>query len=313
MKNKIKLTALILSLLTLFGCAENNSTSSGESSLQNSEVSSTDSNSLVSEDELSSTTDENKEQFLKAPEGADGFVYDRDTFRFTTVDVDVGILGLLDGHTTTPLACDKFIEKCKKNDFICVKVSIAGESFEVFNGMMLGETDTPFGNENVGGVFTPVLIEEIVDTFDNKAAVNKGDIIYLRESYNRVTDNVIKWEEEKLAKDKSDFENGKEPEQYFFEIREQIIDYYKAHTEDNSLILYQVYPMELNKSYLVLMNNEKVENLLDMDAHENWGYFLNLGDSAPDSYIGVDWVLYYYYQYETLWKGCKELYGSYFE
>ncbi len=311
MKNKIRLTAFILSLLTLFGCAENNLTSSGESSLQNSEVSSTDSNSLVSEDEVSSTTDENKEQFLKAPEGADGFVYDRDTFRFTTKD-EMIIRGMFDPHTPIVSEFDKNLKYYRENNYICVKVSIVGESVDVLDGMM-GDVRIMFSDENTAGVYTPVLIEEVVDSLGNKATVSKGDIVYMREWYHKVTDRLIKLQEDALAKDKEDFKNGKEPEQYSFEIREQIIDYYKAHTDDDSVILYQAYPMETGKSYLVVMKNEKFSNSLDMNMYDNWGYALNLGDSAPDSYIDTDYYLYFRYQYEILWKGCKELYGSHFE
>ncbi len=45
----------------------------------------------------------------------------------------------------------------------------------------------------------------------------------------------------------------------------------------------------------------------------NSGYVLNLGDSAPDSYPYNDYFLYYYSDYTEFWKGCKELYGTYFE
>ncbi|MBE6880840.1 MAG: hypothetical protein E7490_08425 [Ruminococcaceae bacterium] len=309
MKNKIKLVSLILSLLTLFGCAEKPLQSSGESSVTNSEVSSTDVASLVSEDEESATVNENKEQFLKAPEGADGFVYDRETFRFTTKDEMEVRGGMMDPHTPYVKEYDEYIQYYKENNYIYVKVSIAGESFSVINSKM-GNTCLFSNEKNMDGVFTPVLIEEVVDSLGNKVTVSKGDIVYVHEWYSKVSEKLIKLWEDTLAQDK---ENYIENEYNDFEVREKIIDYSKAHTNDNSIKLYYAYPMEQGKSYLVLIKNEKLTNSLDMDMYDTWPYVLNLGDSAPDSYKDTDFFLYFYYQYEILWKACKDLYGSYFD
>ncbi len=302
MKNRIKFTAFILSLLTLFGCVNNPTKTGSESFEQNSEISSTD---VISSSDSENTESgvENSEQFLKAPAGEQGFVFDRDTFRFTTKDEMVDIRGMFDPHTSlVSFDFEKYMKYLEENNFIFAKVRIVGESFQTIGDIKMD------GGYYLSGVYTPVLIEEVVDSLGNESVINKGDIVYTREMHQIVTDEFIQVLEEELNKDKENFDH-----EGTYGYRQKTIDYYKEHTIDNSLVLYCAYPMETGKSYLIAIQNEKVENHFGIDMLGSSGYALNLGDSAPDSYPDNDFYLYHYSDYTIFWRGCKELYGTYFE
>jgi len=77
-------------------------------------------------------------------------------------------------------------------------------------------------------IYTPVVIEEVVDSNNGKCLYNKGDILYIRESY-RITEqyndrslNFVQKEEENL---KAQFENksGEFDSSHYSEIEKNIM------------------------------------------------------------------------------------------
>ena len=237
MKKLTKTTALILSALMLFGCTDNNAQSGAGDTTPPSESSVTDSKNESSGEssatENSSVTDntskESEENLVKNIEGYQTFSYDKDKYEITNEYIYSNTYYPIYGMYTPvePNLDDLYKETTdvKSSELVALKCRVAGDSYVIIDGKC-GETliMKPF----LSLIYTPVVIEEVVDSNNGKCLYNKGDILYIRESY-RITEqyndrslNFVQKAEENL---KAQFENksGEFDSSHYSEIEKNIM------------------------------------------------------------------------------------------
>ena len=215
MKKLTKTTALILSALMLFGCTSNSATGGVGDTTPPVENSVTDSENESSATENSSATDntskESEENLVKNIEGYQTFSYDADKYEITNDYIYCNIrYSIYDMFTPVEPNLDDLYKETtdvKSSELVALKCRVAGDSY-VINDGKCGETliMKPF----LSLIYTPVVIEEVVDSNNGKCLYNKGDILYIRESYD-ITEqyndrslNFVQTAEENL---KAQFEN----------------------------------------------------------------------------------------------------------
>ena len=237
MKKLTKTAILILSALMLFGCTDNNAQSGAGDTTPPAENSVTDSKNESktesSATENSSATDntskESEENLVKNIEGYQTFSYDKDKYEITNEYIYSNTYRNLYSMylPVEPNLDDLYKETIdvKSSELVALKCRVAGDSYVIIDGKC-GETliMKPF----LSFIYTPVVIEEVVDSNNGKCLYNKGDILYIRESY-RITEqyndrslNFVQKAEENL---KAQFENksGEFDSSHYSEIEKNIM------------------------------------------------------------------------------------------
>ena len=233
MKKLTKTAILILSALMLFGCTDNNAQSGAGDTTPPAENSVTDSKNESSATENSSATDitskESEENLVKNIEGYQTFSYDKDKYEITNDYIYCNICySIYDMFTPVEPNLDDLYKETidvKSSELVALKCRVAGYSYVIIDGKC-GETliMKPF----LSLIYTPVVIEEVVDSNNGKCLYNKGDILYIRESY-RITEqyndrslNFVQKAEENL---KAQFENksGEFDSSHYSEIEKNIM------------------------------------------------------------------------------------------
>ena len=342
MKNKIKLTALILSLLTLFGCAEKPVQSSGESSLQNSEVSSTVSDSLVSEGEESADKKGEKKQYSTICFSYDKYEITNEYYLKNHTDengkhieidscpLDVNKQDLKFGSETITglselLKLSDNGEKC-----IVVKVTVSGDSYAL-NGRYCGdwqssEFDNEFYYKGYDCVYTPVKIEAIVDTNGTNSSIKAGDTYYLKEDYRVINENfskamqdyrnslIIAEANDHWTEDVGIFEDFDS-----FLINHKKLLAYAENNNDKAIVSERAFPLEQGKTYLLVIreNTEELSDNLkellgDSKALNYYLYPFDVGNEPEIKSKALECLNDIEF-YKQLYNEAKELYGSYFE
>lgn len=332
MKN-LKLTSLALAVALLSSCAanqaqtaEDNKTVGGSTEISDPAESTdaSDQSGII----VDLTEDEIEHPWLKAPDGLEGFTFDRNTSILINFSDDYSYPfravcasgGLEPYDPIFPKDYDEFAVDISEAENTYVKASIAGESFQLYHYYINISEDKyypsdlmSYNPQNYGGVVTPILIEDIVDDFGKKSPFKKGDIVYVIEPYNYVNAKYVEYWE-------YNFPDTMGAE--WFKEHEITDETFQFNEEDG------YYPMEVGKSYLILLDNKKydrVDNLHDdydddyaklddiVKIYRTGSYILNLGDDAPDSYGEEDIHMTNYKQYCAYWEACKKLYGEYFK
>lgn len=233
MKKLTKTTALILSALMLFGCTSNSANGGVGDTTPPVENSVTDSENESSATENSSATDntskESEENLVKNIEGYQTFSYDKDKYEITNEYIYSNTYRPIYSMylPVEPNLDDLYKETIdvKSSELVALKCRVVGDSY-VINDGKCGETliMKPF----LSLIYTPVVIEEVVDSNNGKCLYNKGDILYIRESY-RITEqyndrslNFVQKAEENL---KAQFENksGEFDSSHYSEIEKNIM------------------------------------------------------------------------------------------
>jgi len=301
MKNIIKLTALILSLLTLFGCAEKPLQSSGESSVTNSEVSSTDSVSSL-DSEATESTESVDENWIKGKENCETFSFDKNSFSFTNSYYETD--KTYDSHGFSPYdgaTLEKYISK--KETGIFIKGRIAGESYNAFytgyNQLFFDNSDAANkSGKTVGNrisyppcyhiVLTPVVVEEIIDDRTYGTSLKVGDIVYVTENYYIVSNNAIKVIEAKknytlnslaLPEKEELTQNTERRYNEEIDLHNQLLSGHSDKVAMGEIL----YPMEKDKSYLLFVTEKHDYKEIDEENVKICKTYLNfnLSDDAP--------------------------------
>ena len=173
MKKLTKTTALILSVLMLFGCTSNSATGGVGDTTPPVENSVTDSKNESSATENSSATDntskESEENLVKNIEGYQTFSYDADKYEITNDYIYCNIrYSIYDMFTPVEPNLDDLYKETtdvKSSELVALKCRVAGDSY-VINDGKCGETliMKPF----LSLIYTPVVIEEVVDSNNGK-------------------------------------------------------------------------------------------------------------------------------------------------
>ncbi len=333
MKNKIKLVSLILSLLTLFGCAEKPLQSSGESSLQNSEISSTDSISSL-DSEATESTESVDENWIKGKENCETFSYNKDNYTFTNYYYETG--ESYDPYGYSPYDGKTFAEFKAEKEGVIVKARVAGDSY---NAVLTGYSQLFFDNSDletrasvtVGNrvnhpyyffyTLTPVIIEEIVDDGIYGTSIKVGEVVYVMEEYYKISENVIQ-----IIKNNGEREVKKYEAFYGGEIAKLHEEQWKEKLDLHAKLLENhpegvvmgeiAYPMEKDNSYLLFISENHKCKAIDEEEFKVCKTYINFNLSAdePTSYgEKMDAKMNRYKRYKEFWEEAKALYGSYFE
>ena len=355
MKKITKATALILSALMLFGCADNNARSGAGDTTLPSESSVTDSKNESSGEssatENSSVTDntskESEENLVKNIEGYQTFSYEKDKYLVTSPT----IFRKKEASTEINMnpydpqqsnICDLILHQP-----VAVKCRIAGESIYFNKKNQSGDVTVKNSNEGYDyllGVFTPVVVEEIIDSFSYNPDFKSGDTIYVYEEYAITKDfadyceqddarNVyaVKLFERYISNCKSDLETeikkgDSADNKVIEEIKKQIEEYeqniektksyekYVAENEKTVLTLISGFPMQKDKSYFAYVNATKIEGTTDNNSYYfSYDQKYNLGDDEPESLGEEEKYVSFHYTYTYSWKYLKEKYGDHFK
>ena len=334
MKKLTKATALILSALMLFGCADNSVQSSAGDTTPPVENSVTDSKNESSATENSSVTDntskESEENLVKNIEGYQTFSYDKDKYEITNEYIYSNTYRNLYSMylPVEPNLDDLYKETIdvKSSELVALKCRVAGDSYVIIDGKC-GETliMKPF----LSLIYTPVVIEEVVDSNNGKCLYNKGDILYISEyyyiteQYNDRSLNFVQTAEENL---KAQFENksGEFDSSKHSEIDKKYYDgqmeYYNALRSANGKYIQTTWnPVFLQKgqSYLIFADNDTTANEVDGNIYNSaYPIVFDLEQSKPSvlkSEKEDDGVFRASYAYRYQWKILKEKYGEHFK
>ena len=327
MKKLTKTAVLILSALMLFGCTDNNAQSGAGDTTPPSESSVTDSKNESSGEssatENSSATDntskESEENLVKNIEGYQTFSYDADKYEITNEYIYSNTYYPIYGMYTPvePNLDDLYKETTdvKSSELVALKCRVAGDSY-VINDGKCGETliMKPF----LSLIYTPVVIEEVVDS-------NNGKCLYyhITEQYNDRSLNFVQTAEENL---KAQFENesGEFDSSKHSEIDKKYydgkIEYYNALRSANGKYIQTTWnPVFLQKgqSYLIFADNDTTANEVDGNIYNNaYPIVFDLEQSKPSVFKSEkedDGVFRASYAYRYQWKILKEKYGEHFK
>ena len=338
MKKLTKTAILILSALMLFGCTDNNAQSGAGDTTPSAENSVTDSKNensdKISDIKNSSASDnsgaENDENLVKNIEGYQTFSYDADKYEITNEYIYSNTYYPIYGMYTPvePNLDDLYKETTdvKSSELVALKCRVAGDSY-VINDGKCGETliMKPF----LSLIYTPVVIEEVVDSNNGKCLYNKGDILYIREyyhiteQYNDRSLNFVQTAEENL---KAQFENksGEFDSSHYSENHKKYYDgqmeYYNALRSANGKYIQATWnPVFLQKgqSYLIFADNDTTANEVDGNIYNNaYPIVFDLEQSEPSVFKSEkedDGVFRASYAYHYQWKILKEKYGEHFK
>ena len=334
MKKLTKTTALILSALMLFGCAGNSAQSSAGDTTPPTENSVTESKSENSDIKNSSASDnsgaENDENLVKNIEGYQTFSYDEDKYEITNDYIYCNIYySIYDMFTPVEPNLDDLYKETtdvKSSELVALKCRVAGDSY-VINDGKCGETliMKPF----LSLIYTPVVIEEVVDSNNGKCLYNKGDILYIREyyyiteQYNDRSLNFVQKAEENLS-DQFENESGEFDSSNHSENDKRYYDgqmeYYNALRSANGKYIQTTWnPVFLQKgqSYLIFADNDTTANEVDGNIYNNaYPIVFDLEQSKPSVFKSEkedDGVFRASYAYRYQWKILKEKYGEHFK
>ena len=354
MKKLTKTTALILSTLMLFGCTDNSVQSGVGDTTPPSESSVTDSKNESkvesSATENSSVTDnssnESEENLVKNIEGYQTFSYDKSkyvktTFR-RTYNLERDGLGPNTGETVTlPLA-----RYAVQDEVLVIKCKVAGDSYVFQNGRSGIKTVQDFSEDNIlNGVYTPVVIEEVIDkTADAVSDLKAGDVIYIEEGFH-VCEFIDENGNTILMSADEDIKNKKEEiaeyEKYIDEEKankipdEETLKEYEINIAQTKILIEECNafnnfvrenngkvvfadsgsPMEKEVSYLAFVAVTPVPGTNDGNSyHKAYPMKYDLACDDVPSLFGDDDIYFQgLYGYEKSWKAMKEKYGEHFK
>lgn len=338
MKKLTKTAALILSAVMFFGCTSNaaqsnvgDTTPPGESSVTDSEnkndSSATESSVTDSGSISDSSGEENNENLVKNIEGYQTFSYDEN--KYTIINYEKFFDSAYSSYDIPKLyepTYDNLKIEGKANP-IAIKCRVAGDSYFINNGkcgnVQLMELDTR-------ALYTPVVIEEIVDDFGNDCVFKKGDIIYVAETFSpteQYNEDSLDWLEkwfssyQEMCEDESgNFieDNGTFIDRDYY--YNKVIKYYDTIKNGNGkYIPLDIIPVIMKKeqSYLIFVANENTPNKTDGNVYAyRMGLIYDLDNDNFTVYESEEadacrFMSGKNYQYH--WKYLKEKYGEHFK
>lgn len=331
MKKLSKATALMLSAVMLFGCTDNlaqsgvgDTTPPGESSGAESESkndnSATESSVTDSGSISDSSGEENSENLVKNIEGYQTFSYDENKNELInmTIYTHEG-----SDYYNTYNVFEPTIENIKKYAYdsiepVAIKCHVVGDSYYIYNGKC---GDVQVMERDARGVYTPVIIDEILDNGGKECVYEVGDIVYINELYEITVpykgsmplfDALYKMTYEQYKTDSGDFTSE------YYENAEA--GFYGTIKEGNGKYIYSIstpVAMQKGESYLVFADNNKMPNENDGNIYaKNYHIIFNLEKDKPTVFStenGDDEMFMSARCYRYQWNILKEKYGEHFK
>ncbi len=337
MKKLTKATALILSAVMLFGCTSNSANGSvgdttppGESSGTESESKNDSSVTESSVTDSSSTpdnsNDKSDENLVKNIEGYQTFSYDSSVYEITNENKFMHYELSIYDHPNFEPDYNGF-RKATDIAPIGVKCHVIGDSYYVVKNKCGDKNMPELTLGRISYIYTPVVIDEIVETFGQESEYKTGDIVYVLEEYEigqsyngnepllRLK-NKIKFSEQEADKLKSDGNDVEDNEKYIKQLKE-FADYLSQNS--NSVInAYTTVLLERGQSFLVFLDN-KGKNNFEQDGNKfvyAYAQVFDLENESPKVYTNKtddNSYFYYNYRYVKQWNILKEKYGEHFK
>ena len=332
MKKLTKTTALILSALMLFGCTSNSSqvgvgdtTPPGESSVTDSKnESKTESPATENSSETDNTSKESEENLVKNIEGYQTFSYDSSVYEITNYNkYNKKLISPYDFGESFEPNYTNF--KKILNSPVGVKCHVAGDSYYILEGKC-GDVEF-YRDERDKGVYTciytPIMIDEIIDDFGVTTDYNAGDIVYvmedyiLTESYNN--NKPLEWLDKSMKDMEKVIENNSDNylAEQFGEALESDKKYRDYLTSHQTVISTRTVLLEKGQSYLMIFDEKARGFVFDNNQYAaNYTVTFDLENDAPKVYMSEEEDADYfngYYRYRDQWKYLKEKYGDHFK
>ena len=332
MKKLTKTTALILSAVMLFGCTSNSANGSvgdttppGESSVTDSE--SKNESSIVDSNSVSdSSGEENNENLVKNIEGYQTFSYDSSVYEITNENKFMHDELSIYDHPNFEPNYNNFRSQVSISP-IGVKCHVVGDSYYVVKDKCGNKTMPQITDGSFTKMYTPVMIDEIVETYGQNSQFKKGDIIYVLEKYEigqsyNGNDPLlrlkykIKYSKIEAAEWKSDGDDVQPYEKYI----EQLEDFtnYLAQNSNSVINACTTVLLERGQSFLVFLDNDDRNNF-EQDGNKfiyAYDQVFDLENESPKVYTNKtddNSYFYYNYRYVKQWNILKEKYGEHFK
>ena len=208
---------------------------------------------------------------------------------------------------------------------VVVKCHVVGDSYFILEGKC-GDVEFNRDEHDKGVytcIYTPVMIDEIIDDFGVKTDYNTGDIVYvmedyiLTESYNN--NKPLEWLDESIKDIEKVIENNSDNylAEQFGEALESDKKYRDYLTSHQTVISTRTVLLEKGQSYLMIFDEKARGFVFDNNQYAaNYTVTFDLENDAPKVYMGEEEDADYfngYYRYRDQWKYLKEKYGDHFK
>lgn len=208
---------------------------------------------------------------------------------------------------------------------VVVKCHVVGDSYFILEGKC-GDVEFNRDERDKGVytcIYTPVIIDEIIDDFGVKTDYNTGDIVYvmedyiLTESYNN--NKPLEWLDKSMKDMEKVIENNSDNylAEQFGEALESDKKYRDYLTSHQTVISTRTVLLEKGQSYLMIFDEKARGFVFDNNQYAaNYTVTFDLENDAPKVYMSEEEDADYfngYYRYRDQWKYLKEKYGEHFK
>ena len=308
MKKLTKTTALILSALMLFGCTSNSANGGvGDTTPP-----------------VENSVTESEENLVKNIEGYQTFSYDSSVYEITNDNKFkkrlISPYDFEDSFEPNYTNLKRFMRAP-----VVVKCHVVGDSYFILEGKC-GDVEFNRDERDKGVytcIYTPVIIDEIIDDFGVKTDYNTGDIVYvmedyiLTESYNN--NKPLEWLDKSMKDMEKVIENNSDNylAEQFGEALESDKKYRDYLTSHQTVISTRTVLLEKGQSYLMIFDEKARGFVFDNNQYAaNYTVTFDLENDAPKVYMSEEEDADYfngYYRYRDQWKYLKEKYGDHFK
>ena len=332
MKKLTKTTALILSALMLFGCTSNSAqvgvgdtTPPSESSVTGSKnESKAESSAAENSSETDNTSKESEENLVKNIEGYQTFSYDSSVYEITNYNkFNKKLISPYDfGKSFEP---DYTNFKKILNSPVCVKCHVVGDSYYILEGKC-GDVEFHRDERDKGVytcIYTPIMIDEIIDDFGVTTDYKAGDIVYVMEDYGIYEsyngNEPLAWLDENIKSNERDLNYASDS--YTEELLRQLIETdkeYREYLSSNKVVTAsKTVLLEKGQSYLMVLDKKSSGFVFDNNQYvKNYTMVFDIENYAPRVYMSEEEdadYFKYYPCYIDQWKILKEKYGDHFK
>ena len=332
MKKLTKTTALILSAVMLFGCTSNSANGSigdttppGESSVTDSKnESKVESSATENSSETDNTSKESEENLVKNIEGYQTFSYDSSVYEITNDNKFkkrlISPYDFEDSFEPNYTNLKRFMRAP-----VVVKCHVVGDSYFILEGKC-GDVEFNRDEHDKGVytcIYTPVMIDEIIDDFGVKTDYKAGDIVYVMEDYGIYEsyngNEPLAWLDENIKSNERDLNYASDS--YTEELLRQLIETdkeYREYLSSNKVVTAsKTVLLEKGQSYLMVLDKKSNGFVFDNNQYvKNYTMVFDLENYAPRVYMSEEEDADYfngYYRYRDQWKYLKEKYGDHFK
>ena len=208
---------------------------------------------------------------------------------------------------------------------VVVKCHVVGDSYFILEGKC-GDVEFNRDERDKGVytcIYTPVIIDEIIDDFGVTTDYNAGDIVYVMEDYciyeSYNGNEPLAWIDKNIKSNERDLNNASDS--YTEELLKRLIETekeYRKYLSSNKVVTAtKTVLLEKGQSYLMVLDKKSNGFVFDNNQYAaNYTVTFDLENDAPRVYMSEEEDADYfngYYRYRDQWKYLKEKYGDHFK